>query len=143
MNAYKVEQINNKRMLNFLVKRRGATQRWANIDFHEPSLKLIINENIEPEQLECTISIIFIAVLWCQHAAFSRNASLNDDIFDLLENLSLIGKNVHFWGQFHDWGSTIVVLLMTISMHCTMVIQDCRYFWKEAQNCGNVYLRWN
>lgn len=130
-------------MFYFLIERRRTTQWWANINFHKPSLKFIVNKYIKAKQLKSTIFILLISEFRCQHATLNWNTSLNYNIFDLLKNLNIIDNNLHIWDQFHDWYSTIAVLLTTILKNYIIIIKCYLYFLREGRNYVNVYSHWN
>lgn len=130
-------------MFYFLIERRRTTQWWANINFHKPSLKFIVNKYIKAKKLKRTVFILLISVLRCQHATLNWDTSLNNNIFHLFKNLWIIDNNLHIWDQFHDWYSTIAVLLTTILKNYIIIIMGYLYFLREGRNYVNVYSHWN
>ena len=91
--VYKADQVQEIRKhvaFDFLVERTVTRQTWAEVDFQEPWVQEVINEDVEPKELEAIVPVRHVLVENLSQSRFHTQNSLIDYIINLLKQLFII-----------------------------------------------------
>ena len=97
LDADEGERVADQVALNFLVEWRIAAERWTQVDFEEPAVHELIDQDVESEKLEAVIRIRHVLLKRLIDMGLTCNNRLDNNILNLLPYRQIVDSNT-----FHE-----------------------------------------
>lgn len=88
LDADEIEQICQESVLYFAVHGGAGAQGGADVDLHEPGLEVAVDQDVEAVEFEAAGPLFLCLGVDVKHGWLGTDAGLDDDLLDLVEELS-------------------------------------------------------